>query len=344
MVNASRNNLFVTGEPTRTLKTEAAYRRRAACLVRQFEEEEGRSFGLRPFVSWLVRREAELADNTVRQYWASVLFALRHAPDVVGRSTVLTASEEALIEVVRNAPQPIDGDPGPLPKRTSALKLKRVSAKRLERLVIDLRSSTYLHDHDVLLLLMAGLVSGLRPIEWPSARLFWDGEHKLWVLLVENGKATNGRAHGDDRNLRWPERDPSLEIIRDWMERLHCVLAASTDRSAAWDAYYKKLRDALLRANRRLSPTATRRITFYTARHVFGAHAKAGLDRDEVAALMGHANDRTAGRHYAGAVRSKGVLPSLPQPSPRDVARIRHTMRPPPPVRHEHASDVAFTP
>ena len=66
----------------------------------------------------------------MRQYWASILFVLRFAPDDMGRPAALSASEEALIKALRDAPRAIAANDTPLPKRTSAMKLKSVRAER----------------------------------------------------------------------------------------------------------------------------------------------------------------------------------------------------------------------
>lgn len=323
-------NLFPHRDQTRTEQTEQDYRRRARALVRQFEQDAGRQFDLMAFVEWLAGREEELAASTARQYWGAILFVLRTHPEDVDRNAPLTPAEEAMIDRFRTSHRPSADDLRRLPTRTSARKLKSVAPDRLERLVRCLMSSGNWYDADAAYLLLACIVTGLRPSEWRGASLNWDDEQRLWVLTVQNGKATNGRAHGHDRKLGWPDGDPSLGHVRRWLERLHEILPACADRDAAWDALYKRLRDALRRANQRVSPLAKRHVTFYTARHVFAAHAKDMSDRDTVAAQLGHGNDRTAGRHYAGAIRGRRFLPSLPQASARDVARIKSTVSPPP--------------
>ena len=196
-------------------------------------------------------------------------------------------------------------------------------------------SSANRYDADAARLFLACIVTGLRPSEWRGVSLNWDDEQRLWVLTVENGKATNGRAHGHDRELGWPDDDLPLGHVQRWLTRLHAILPSGADRDAAWDAFYKRLRDALRQANQRVSPLAKRHVTFYTARHVFAGYAKAMADRRTVAAQLGHGNDRTVGRHYAGAIRGRGFLPSLPQASARDFARIKSTVSLPPPERTE---------
>jgi len=63
--------------------------------------------------------------------------------------------------------------------------------------------------------------------------------------------------------------------------------------------------------------------TLYTARHCFAARAKTTYNREEVAALMGHASIATAGRHYAAAGFARGGRPLDVEPTFADVQAVR---------------------
>ena len=45
-----------------------------------------------------------------------------------------------------------------------------------------------------------------------------------------------------------------------------------------------------------------------------------------VAAMLGHASDETATKHYARASTGDGVYP-VPEPDPAEIARIRHCLK-----------------
>jgi integrase len=56
--------------------------------------------------------------------------------------------------------------------------------------------------------------------------------------------------------------------------------------------------------------------TLYSLRHQFAANAKAcGLTKAEIAALMGHASEDTAGRHYARRTTGHTGLNARPLPA-----------------------------
>lgn len=224
------------------------------------------------------------------------------------------------------------------PKRTSSSKAKRLSDKDRERVcaLASLSSSpnaAKLRDY-----LRAGTLAGLRPAEWPSARLDrMTVSGNGWRLTVQNAKYTKGgdRAHGPTRTLLWKD-----------------LSSAEVATLVAWIGHarnpgYVKLLDTLSNLMRRTSaclfPRRKRKPALYSARHEFSARAKAhylapGRDIDvglaTIAALMGHAVDDTATHHYGRAGKSdRGVKYNIPDADPAEVELVRRALRKPIPAR-----------
>ena len=72
----------------------------------------------------------------------------------------------------------------------------------------------------LLLYFKVGVLTGLRPCEWPRAELRRSTrEGFAWMLVVANAKATNQRAHGPHRTLYFAELDPqTADDILAWIE------------------------------------------------------------------------------------------------------------------------------
>jgi integrase len=232
----------------------------------------------------LVLRSKTLSKSTVRQYRS----AYSHVWDLRGR--------DDLIEVVQDC---IGERQAVL--RTSAKKLK---AFRHEDLMKLLESLVKAGEMLAAAWLRCGYVTGLRPCEWQRARLVGNR------LVVQNAKATNGRAHSDER----------IVLISDFRE-LHNIDALC--HQLAGQDFEKKRRHvarAIGKHAKSLWPRAKKLPTLYSARHGFSAEAKAIFSREEVAALMGHASTETAGRHYARRRIARGFLKV--RPTAADVAAV----------------------
>nr|WP_305910468.1 hypothetical protein [Methylomarinum sp. Ch1-1]MDP4523219.1 hypothetical protein [Methylomarinum sp. Ch1-1] len=167
-------------------------------------------------------------------------------------------------------------------------KIKKVNRQDMDQIINELgnmhRKSEY--DSVVITWLSAGLLVGLRPIEWKDARL--DGTR----LIIRNAKATNSRACGEYRVLDLKHFDQiNFSMIQEMLSIIENV--------NNFDSFYKICSNHLYRINKAIWSGKKRRITLYSPRHQFAANAKSsGLSKVEIAALMGHASDQTAGFHY----------------------------------------------
>jgi integrase len=76
----------------------------------------------------------------------------------------------------------------------------------------------------------------------------------------------------------------------------------------------------LRRANAQLCRTGARRVTLYTARHLFASAAKRCASPEEAAALLGHASIATASECYGR--RARRHVGSIPAPDPELVQQV----------------------
>jgi hypothetical protein len=184
---------------------------------------------------------------------------------------------------------------------------------------------------DLVLYFKAAVPTGLRPCEWPRARFgksTRDGY--CWMLVVENAKATNGRANGPLRTLHWEELAPEL---------VHDILAwIKIAQDVDYDRRLNTIGHALWEITRALWPRRNEWPTLYSARHVAIAAWKAFYVRKGqspaerlealavIAALSGHGSDETASTHYARASTASGKSP-VPAADPAEVQNVRQVIK-----------------
>ncbi len=199
--------------------------------------------------------------------------------------------------------------------RTSGQKAKRLSASDLSRLMDVLQRSCSKWGAITAIWIYAGYLTGLRPSEWATAKVGVDEKGRP-VLIVSNGKATNGRAFGEHRHI-------ALDKLSD---RERSCIEAQVRTANEYETHhdfgvlYDGCRMLLHAITRRLWPNRTHHPTLYTARHMFASNAKQVFSKIEVAALMGHASQRTAALHYGKRRYANGGLNV--HPSEADVIAV----------------------
>ena len=211
--------------------------------------------------------------------------------------------------------------------QTSATKLKALPEADRLAITAALARGRSRHAEALADYLLAGVRTGLRPVEWAGTRRLPDDGSGALVLRVPNAKVGPVRGHGPFRTMTFtglPAEETA--IILRWLDRVR----AEGDSA---DALLTALGDLLYVTTRRLWPRRRMQVALYSARHAFAATAKLFYDAAEVAALMGHASDETATRHY-GRYRAGRALPpelqalreKLPKPDPDEVGRIRRRL------------------
>lgn len=286
---------------TRTDGTEQAYLARATQLIKSVP---GGWSG--DVAGWLVGVVPRLRVRTVRQYRAALAFAL----DSRGLSV-----EAARVRSV----EPRAGDRR-LPLRTSAKKAKSLSREDQDRLEQALRESGTERAMLAAGWLAAATASGIRPVEWADADLS-PTPGGGWALRVRNRKATNDRSHGEFRTINFDAGCEGIAVaIAGHINRVEEYRA----RGASIEDLENRARKAIHYYVRKLWPGRAKHPSLYTPRHQFSANAKReGKGKSEVAALLGHGSDRTAGVHYGKGKhgdRRTGV-----KASPDEVKRVRES-------------------
>lgn len=266
-------------------------------------------------VEWFLTADGRWAPATIRQYRAAMREVLERM--------VRARPDKALIRVALDRLNSTSGpEPGvPVDRKTSALKRRSLTPEEAAAIDTVLEAST--HRHTVLArgLLRYGVELGLRPCEWVRARM--DGSH----LVVINAKATNGRSNGVSRDLDLGAIAPG------YADDVACFLAAIADAIAAepWETLYPKIRYVLAAASRKAAAKlpSLRKGVFspYTGRCVAAARAKRVMDRASVAAMLGHATDRTALTHYPRPRSARHWPPVAVAVDPAQVATVQAKFR-----------------
>lgn len=316
MISSSGKGLEALGRgQSRTVSTCADYDRRFLQLDRRFCREAGQPWiSARDFVDALIALRPTLAARTWRVYKAAALWGLERYKDTDHDAIKCLASIGS----------------GGLParsKRTSGSKSKGVSieAHRAVLAVIDTIQGRGVDTaHRLADMLTASLAVGLRPREWANAELV-TLEVNSAALVVQNGKATNGRACGPERIILVDELSlnavAGIERVIDFMR-----LEATTERGL--QGALDRLRSLLRGVRKRAAESLTGReksqclkLCLYSCRHQLIADAKRShMPCRLLAALAGHRSSETAAEHYAR--KSQGRSPLLVRPSPETVAAV----------------------
>lgn len=219
----------------------------------------------------------------------------------------------------------------------------------LRQLVEPAKSSgkpRYDNGEEIALFMVVSTMTGLRPGEWPSAKLldtFHDPESRLTlgpVLEVRTLKQSNRR---DDNPLKekrhllldeWPAEQ--IDQLKVFLEVVDEVL--SKEGEEGFRLYLKRNREQLRRAWKRLvkqsgvntgsagAPQDDATVSFYTCRHIFAEEVRRSqaYTRFELAAMMGHSlltNQMFYGPREGSLAR--GFDFKLPRPWPGDADDIQ---------------------
>ncbi|GHA33243.1 hypothetical protein GCM10007989_31780 [Devosia pacifica] len=307
--------------------SEQQYRERMQQLVRRWQRRRSPDQAQEDvvsFVNWLINCRSGLSAASWRNYKASVVWAMEEIPSNFFKAAACSDVQTAL-EMLRSTGQrglSLHAD------RTSGLKARRVKDKDLIRLEAFFAKSRSRYATFVPMMVRVSNLAGLRPCEWPSARLSVGLGGNAAVLIVENAKHTNGRGHGEFRTIIWEELpDDVVEDLRQWLAYVAESVSGATSVASVWKETMKGLARELYRANKKLWPRRKKHIAPYSARQEYSARLKSVRDPEVAAALMGHAVDDTAYRHYAGNRRSRGHPDKfhVPDANPTEVAKVRKT-------------------
>lgn len=275
-------------------------------------------------VDFVIGKKRGYAPNSWRQVRRSLTWSLE---ELASRLTPVAASMiMTQVERLREEKAAPDENREAATSSTKAKKLPNGDLLLIEEAA---RATRAKHKDSLLLYLRVGVLTGLRPCEWPHAKLRPSSrEGFAWELVVANAKATNRRAHGPFRTLSFADLDrQTVDDITAWIAVAggpHYARRLSTIGRLLW------------KITRELWPDSEEWPTLYTTRHVAVAAWKAhylrkGQSEAErlealatIAALMGHGSDASASRHYARASTGRKVI--VPSADPEQVARVRRVI------------------
>lgn len=322
---------------TRNEKTEVAYRKRALQLAKAAAKKAGGPVTPNELAQGLIARRSELAASSFRQNRAAITFMMN---EMAKDQPALHPQTRAMIALLKDV-ESVDGPDEGVP-RTSAQKQKRLDDD-LDRICHGALATTSPNASALVDCLTVGSLTGARLVEWPTAKFGRsDDPDYEWQLVLVNGKQGNGRAHGETRVLRWewlPE-----ELVSHTKAWIFAVREAAVN--GCYDTFIATLESLMRRVTKQLFPRRQRRPTLSSARHAAAARwkmnyvvsARSPEDKELglaiVAALLGHATDETATRHYARAGEAGGRFPT-PTPDPEEVARVRKRYRAPMSIKCE---------
>lgn len=247
-------------------------------------------------------RAQQVRRKTAQLWRAAMAFKIKALHVQLGDVTLAAL----LVEVGRIRPARRGA---PLQPRTSSARPKSIPPQHLEALVAHLCAADSLYGPATADFLCAGVITGLRPCEWQQAELHWleAAEIPTAKLLARNAKATNGRGGAGCRALLLDQENATL-VARH--------LATVAKHRDDFNTFCGTCRSRLRRARKALWGVNAPPYSLYTGRHQFAANAKASdASRRDVANLLGHTSENTAGRHY-GKKRSGQPTLSLAQTAP----------------------------
>ncbi|MCW8972561.1 MAG: tyrosine-type recombinase/integrase, partial [Gammaproteobacteria bacterium] len=214
-----------------------------------------------------------------------------------------------------------------LKKMTSEKKIKYIPEKDRTKLFNSLRNTSGGYWHDVGVMIFSVMYfTGIRPIEITQStviNIHNDAGKLVSALRVKNAKNTNGRGNGEFRTIPLDKHNEDfINGIRQFLESASFPRLAN-GHSTTPENYVKKASEAFGKHIRKIFPKRKNHICLYSARHQFAADAKrSGIRQTEVAALLGHACDRTAYIHYAKSSRSSSTK-RIPKALRSEVATVR---------------------
>lgn len=285
---------------TRTPATVIAYRQRYVGLCRLADVQINDLLGA---VRWFAGGHNRWVKSTIRQYRAALLQVIEDSqPDLP------IAAAEELSAILKLGPKPRQSGP----PRTSAKKRKSVPKSEFGLLLRHLRNrGRHPDDRLAARLLNHNVRLFLRPSEWRTAILQGN------ILVVRNGKATNGRALGFHRRLDLTDYGP--EGVND-LSKLLAVLQKQAQTAEGFRRLWGRLASRIARACKEIG---IKRLAPYTTRHIGMANAKSWMSPEEVAATAGHKTTATASSHYAKRRTAWRSKPSgVARPLPEDVAKV----------------------
>ncbi|WP_404666884.1 hypothetical protein [Roseateles asaccharophilus] len=309
-------------------ETERRYLRRAML----FEAQAARELSIenptpQTIAAHALEKRADWTKSSWRQMKASLIFRFKAMGTQQAADAVLMLSQGHQSECAKTS------------TRTSGRRAKSVTEDAFQAVIKCVMKSRSEFASILSTWMLLGSRIGLRPHEWGQAEVIHSTaaevgdtaekrEGPLPYLRVTNSKTTNGRSHGKYRHMNLAGVDAELvAVVGDF-----AALMTSVTQAGDYDRIYEGCRKLLFRINSNLNRKNKKRwVQLYSPRHQFSSNAKQVLSREELAAVMGHATNKTAGEHYGRRISATGTLG--PRPIASEIARVRV-------VRHAQARNM----
>lgn len=278
----------------RTQGTKDKYLEIMHSMINLYYTETGREWSLDPtlMAHWLGKRKSELSLYTWRVYRASMRYVIEEQkPELLGK--VLEVLD--FYGVTEQS------------KTTKVPRLKHISDTTWDKII-----DVYLNSQSMwlglgLIVIQAGIITGLRPGEWANSRM--DGD----ILVVKNSKHTNGRAFDEFRHL-------NLSTLNSEQKKSIQYVVSFASGDSEWKTILDSCRQAIHYAAKKAGVPG---FTLYSARHQAVSNArKSHLSDEAIAAMLGHASILTSKRHY-GTSGGGHAQDGFVTPTDADVTKVR---------------------
>ena len=321
-------------QTTLSKKTSSDYLNRGRLLINRYKREIGLDqevddFDVVEFVTWLLSLKKGLESSSWRVYRLAAYHTLMAKPDP-DIEVALDMLDNDIIEgdeALETAESRLEAKPAGY--RTSALKKKSFPRADFEKYMAYLQYKSRSKSAPVLTdMLVAGVYTGLRPIEWQATDLQYNrdassGQQYVW-LYVLNAKTTNERGNGIIRTLDLSALPvPILNAIKRMHER-----GLSWREAGTFNTEKSQLGNLMYQIGQNIRPRAKSHYSLYSCRHQFIANMKSLMEPEEVSALAGHAVTKTAKRSYgkSRSAWSPDQLTHHAKPIAEEVATVKQSM------------------
>ena len=264
------------------MQSETVYYRNGLSVVKMYvsaTEQEWRD-DPEAFVRWVVdQKTTRWAANSWRVFRASLRFFLTENGAPIEAIDLLSTLSQDIPPKQRVATS------------TNKKRFLMADALKIEAALADPKSCRLtggVYDKMLSMFIMANIKIGLRPTEWDKASLVYvDGNP---AVMVVNAKTSQGRGNGYARLLRVNQETADL-VLRAMSEKDHLA-----SMGAEWNRVQHAMSVRIITVRDAVGIDG---VTLYSTRHQFSADAKSvGRSQREVADMMGHASEATAGMHY----------------------------------------------
>lgn len=298
---------------SRSLSTIVRYEEVSKMLFRHCSNSKGDLFSPIEFLNFSIMNNIHLAAATIRQYKSALVWYFeKNYPDLLEMATERLKDFTSKNKHTNSRRQKKKGYSDQELSFFLEFLFNKIDPNNLDD-DVDIWENAYYT-------ILAGSLTGLRPSEWLYSFLHYTDE-KIF-LIVKNGKATNGRAHGEFRSIDITSLPPEdIQAIYKKIELTKFAILSGHYKS--FKAYHKAVSGYLLRANDILFPGAKKTFCAYSCRHQFTSNLKASeLTFYEMGAILGHKSIETHRLHYLQKSRSGSTSPSLVKPSIEDVIAV----------------------